>query len=114
MATKKTLTKTVSRNKGALAPSVTKVALLGFGTVGSSVARVLAAQKFPGIELTHIFNRNVERKRSSAAAKFVPKSVIWTAVAAVLSVDLVDMVSNIKVSEAMRLKRASFWSSVSL
>ena len=40
-----------------------KVALLGFGTVGSSVARVLAASKFPGVELTHIFNRNVERKR---------------------------------------------------
>src|ERR1700712_1492128 len=78
MATKKTLTKTVSRNKGALAPSVTKVALLGFGTVGSSVARVLAAQKFPGIQLTHIFNRNVERKRASAAAKAVPASVTWT------------------------------------
>ena len=43
-----------------------KVALLGFGTVGSSVAQVLAASKFPGVELTHIFNRNVERKRDSA------------------------------------------------
>jgi homoserine dehydrogenase len=55
-----------------------KVALLGFGTVGSSVARLLAASKFPGIELTHIFNRNVARKRTSAAAKAVPGSVIWT------------------------------------
>ena len=55
-----------------------KVALLGFGTVGSSVATVLAAQKFPGIQLTHIFNRNVERKRTSPAAKFVPKDTIWT------------------------------------
>src|SRR6266481_10198682 len=55
-----------------------KVALLGFGTVGSSVARVLAASKFPGVELTHIFNRNVERKRSSAAAKAVSASVVWT------------------------------------
>jgi homoserine dehydrogenase len=60
-------------------PSPTiKVALVGFGTVGSSVARVLAASKFPGIELTHIFNRNVERKRTSEAAKHVPASVVWT------------------------------------
>lgn len=55
-----------------------KVAILGFGTVGSSVAKVLAASKFPGIELTHIYNRNVERKRTSAAAKFVPKTAVWT------------------------------------
>jgi homoserine dehydrogenase len=55
-----------------------KIALLGFGTVGSSVARVLAESKFPGIELTHIFNRNVERKRTSDAAKCVPSSVVWT------------------------------------
>lgn len=55
-----------------------KVALLGFGTVGSSVALVLAASRFPGVELTHIFNRNCERKRTSAAAKRVPASVIWT------------------------------------
>lgn len=54
------------------------VALLGFGTVGSSVAGVLAAQKFAGIRLTHIFNRNVAHKRNSAAAKAVPASVIWT------------------------------------
>ena len=55
-----------------------KIALLGFGTVGSSVARVLAASKLPGIELSHIFNRNVERKRASDAAKCVPESVVWT------------------------------------
>jgi homoserine dehydrogenase len=58
--------------------STVKVALLGFGTVGSSVARVLAASKFPGLELTHIFNRSVERKRTSDAAKVVPASVVWT------------------------------------
>jgi len=64
--------------KKAKTGSVVKVAVLGFGTVGSSVARVLAASKFPGVELTHIFNRNVERKRSSEAAKIVPTSVVWT------------------------------------
>ena len=46
--------------------------------MGSSVARVLATSKFPGVELTHIFNRNIERKRNSAAAKVVPASVVWT------------------------------------
>ena len=55
-----------------------KIALLGFGTVGSSVVRVLAEAKLPGIELTHIFNRNVERKRTSDAARRVPSSVVWT------------------------------------
>jgi homoserine dehydrogenase len=64
--------------KKAKADSVVKVALLGFGTVGSSVARVLASLKFPGVQLTHIFNRDVERKRNSAAAKAVPASVVWT------------------------------------
>jgi homoserine dehydrogenase len=57
---------------------VVKVALLGFGTVGSSVARVLADLKLPGIELTHIYNRDVARKRTSDAARYVPSSVIWT------------------------------------
>jgi homoserine dehydrogenase len=64
---------------GSAAPvSNVRVALLGFGTVGSSVARVLSDLKLPGIELTHIFNRNVARKRASDAAKYVPPSVVWT------------------------------------
>src|SRR5277367_3484149 len=62
--------------KSASAPVT--VALVGFGTVGGSVATVLAASKFPGVQLTHIFNRNVERKRSSTAAKAVPKDAVWT------------------------------------
>jgi homoserine dehydrogenase len=41
-----------------------KVAILGFGTVGSAVARILHDQPehFP-LRLTHVFNRDVERKR---------------------------------------------------
>jgi homoserine dehydrogenase len=58
--------------------STVKVAILGFGTVGSSVAKVLAASKFPGIQLTHIFNRDVEKKRTSEAARKVPSTVVWT------------------------------------
>jgi homoserine dehydrogenase len=78
MAIKKTSKKIAAKSRTTPASRSTRVALLGFGTVGSSVARVFAAQKFPGIQLTHIFNRDVERKRVSAAAKAVPASVIWT------------------------------------
>jgi homoserine dehydrogenase len=39
-----------------------KVAILGFGTVGSSVARILCDLKPQGIQLTHIYNRNIARK----------------------------------------------------
>jgi homoserine dehydrogenase len=69
---------TSSKTKANTAAAPVRVALLGFGTVGSSVARVLAELKFPGIELTHIYNRGVERKRASEAAKSVPASVVWT------------------------------------
>jgi homoserine dehydrogenase len=55
-----------------------KVALLGFGTVGGSVAKVLAQSRFPNLELTHVFNRNVARKRASEAARFVPSTARWT------------------------------------
>ena len=40
-----------------------RIAIFGFGTVGSSVARILAESKPDGIELTHVFNRSVARKR---------------------------------------------------
>ena len=51
-----------------------KVAILGFGTVGSSVARILCDLKPEGIELSHIYNRNIARKR----ADWVPSTVQWT------------------------------------
>jgi homoserine dehydrogenase len=66
-----------AQSKKPASPTI-KVAILGFGTVGSSVATVLAASRFPGLQLTHIFNRDVERKRTSPAAKRVPASVTWT------------------------------------
>jgi homoserine dehydrogenase len=53
---------------------VASVALLGFGTVGRSVAKILCAGAHPSLRLTHIFNRNVERKKQD----WVPKDVIWT------------------------------------
>jgi len=51
-----------------------RIALFGFGTVGSSVARILVEQKPQGLELTHVFNRSVARKR----ADWVPLSVVWS------------------------------------
>jgi homoserine dehydrogenase len=50
------------------------VALLGFGTVGQSVARILCSGEVPNVRLTHIFNRNIARKR----VDWVPSSVCWT------------------------------------
>jgi len=73
----KTATSLPGRNSATAAAPV-RIALLGFGTVGSAVARVLAAAKLPGVELSHIFNRNIARKRNSDAAKHVPGSVVWT------------------------------------
>ncbi|MEG9432409.1 homoserine dehydrogenase [Terriglobus sp. ADX1] len=64
--------------KQTAASTATKVAILGFGTVGSSVAQLLRAQKFPGIELTHIYNRGVERKRTGATAKGLHSGIVWT------------------------------------
>ena len=53
-----------------------KVALLGFGTVGASVARILVERpELAGrLQLTHIFNRDVARKR----APWMPSSITWT------------------------------------
>jgi homoserine dehydrogenase len=53
-----------------------RVALLGFGTVGSSVARILLERPelAAHVQLTHIFNRGVARKR----ADWMPASVTWT------------------------------------
>jgi homoserine dehydrogenase len=51
-----------------------RIALFGFGTVGSSVARILLESKPEGLELTHVFNRNVARKK----AAWVPAGVIWS------------------------------------
>jgi len=65
-----------------------RVAIFGFGTVGSSAARILVEQKPEGLALTHIFNRGIERKR----VDWVPSSVVWSEDAdAVLTAD-VDVV----------------------
>ena len=65
-----------------------RIAIFGFGTVGSSVARILMESKPAGLQLTHVFNRGVTRKRVDWAA-----GVTWTEDAdAVLGSPEVDVV----------------------
>ena len=51
-----------------------RVALIGFGTVGRAVAKILCESGDGGLRLTHICNRNVERKKQP----WVPADVVWT------------------------------------
>ena len=57
---------------------MTRVAIVGFGTVGASVAKALAMLDLPGVSLTHIYNRGVGRKKASAQAGCVPAGTAWT------------------------------------
>jgi homoserine dehydrogenase len=71
-----------------LKPSL-RIALFGFGTVGSSVARILVESKPAGLELTHVYCRSVAKRK----ADWVPASVTWTEDAeAVLASPDVDVI----------------------
>jgi homoserine dehydrogenase len=54
--------------------SARRVALVGFGTVGSAVAKILCERSDGLLRLAHICNRNFERKKQS----WIPSDVIWT------------------------------------
>src|SRR2546430_1690463 len=54
--------------------SICKVAILGFGTVGKAVTELLCCSPSLQLRLTHIYNRNVDRKR----VPWVPSQVRWT------------------------------------
>jgi homoserine dehydrogenase len=54
--------------------SAPRVALVGFGTVGGAVAKILCERHDGLLRLTHIYNRNVERKKQP----WVPGNVLWT------------------------------------
>lgn len=60
-------------NGGRKETAACRVALIGFGTVGREVAKILC-ESDKGLTLTHICNRNFERKKQP----WVPKSVVWT------------------------------------
>src|SRR6266850_1243040 len=55
-------------------PASLKVAILGFGTVGRAVAELLCCSPSLPLRLTHIYNRNVDRKR----VPWMPSQVRWT------------------------------------
>lgn len=65
-----------------------RIALFGFGTVGSSVARILVDSRPPELELTHIFNRRVARKR----VDWTPVGVEWTEDADAVLASEVDVI----------------------
>src|SRR5947209_2007878 len=75
----KTLVKASTASGGGATPveeraGVCRVALIGFGTVGRAAAKILCETKGQSLQLTHICNRNVARKKQD----WVPKSVTWT------------------------------------
>jgi homoserine dehydrogenase len=57
--------------------SACRVALIGFGTVGRPVAKILWENGDGSLRLTHICNRNIEKKKQSWSSK-IPSDVIWT------------------------------------
>src|SRR5438876_5253967 len=62
-----------------------RVALLGFGTVGSAIARRLGGSEgVDGLQLTHIFDRRAHAKRDALALAAAPHRaclddrIVWT------------------------------------
>jgi homoserine dehydrogenase len=56
-----------------------RAALIGFGTVGRAVARILCETGDKSLRLTHICNRNVEKKKQPGSHNdFIPADVTWT------------------------------------
>ncbi len=55
------------------------VALVGFGTVGRAVAKILCERSDGLLRLTHICNRKVESKKQRWGAELsIPDDIIWT------------------------------------
>jgi homoserine dehydrogenase len=54
-----------------------RVGLLGFGTVGSAVARRLASHAVRGLDLTHIFDRRAHQKHNRLPSR-EPDRIVWT------------------------------------
>lgn len=71
--TSQSATKTAPHDEAEQA-SACRVALIGFGTVGRAVAKILCESGNRTLRLTHICNRNVDRKKQP----WVPGHVVWT------------------------------------
>src|SRR5690242_2949740 len=63
-----------ARNREIRNKETLNVAIVGFGTVGSSVAKILSAHPASGLRLTHIYNRGIARKKTDS----LPKHIQWT------------------------------------
>ncbi|MGA8525426.1 MAG: homoserine dehydrogenase, partial [Candidatus Sulfotelmatobacter sp.] len=58
-----------------------RVAVVGFGTVGRAVVKILGERNAGDgvLRLTHICNRDIERKKQPwVAERWIPRDVIWT------------------------------------
>ena len=88
--------KSAPAKKAAVRRKKLKVAIAGFGTVGRSVAKLLSTEASGTFELTHIFNRDVARKK----VDWVPDTVRWTeSINEVLSSDIdifVELAGGVK------------------
>lgn len=80
------LTSAIESNSNVKRPL--RVALFGFGTVGRSVARILSECKPDELQLTHVFNRNVARKR----VDWLGNEVIWSEDADAVLTSNVDVI----------------------
>jgi homoserine dehydrogenase len=65
-----------------------RVGIVGFGTVGQAVARILSSGIHPSLQLTHVCNRQVSRK----VVDWVSPDVVWTETFADLLDGSVDVV----------------------
>ena len=61
-------------NRGQTTRAECTVGIVGFGTVGQAVARVLESNLHPNLRLTHICNRQIANKK----VDWVSSEVIWT------------------------------------
>ena len=97
-STSKPAAKTASP-QGSQKSSACRVALIGFGTVGRAVAKILCERTDHALRLTHICNRNVERKKQP----WVPNDVVWTDdVQAVLKSDvqiIIELIGGLSPAE---------------
>lgn len=92
-------TRSKSEANAASQTSACRVALIGFGTVGRAVTKILCEGGDRSLHLTHICNRNVERKKQA----WVPSDVVWTDdVQSVLSSDadiVIELIGGLNPAE---------------
>jgi homoserine dehydrogenase len=84
---------------GDAASKPARIAMLGFGTVGRSVAKLLLSQHQARLRITHICNRRISSKRVG----WMPSDVVWTEdVEEVLASDveiLVELIGGVTPAE---------------